>query len=383
MMLLSGGWFAVGLGILLGRSGTGVIDPETMLTLTPLAVLGLGWIGLLVGIQVRREVLARMPAGAVRLSLVDCVVSSIVFGCIGALGLQLWIGEWFSSAALGALAAIAFGSIGWGVETRSLGARDTSRDQLLSMIVRASGGLAGTLSVALFGIVTAFGTRGLVGEGGVDFRTGLMRLVVSVTVALAMGLLGRLALKYTGRSSGEQLAVFLGVVAFGAGISNQFGASPLFTGMLCGIVVANLPGMSLRSFERFILRAEQVVATLTWILVGILLDVAIGMEGLLLGVMLGIGRLLIKQALFSGFLRGHPVLEHGRTLLTFSAMRQCPLALVMGLGLYLAEPSAFHAKLLCVLVVSGLIGAAGPLLSAMVIGGRLRERATEVHGVRA
>lgn len=373
----------MGLGILLGRSGTGVIDPETMLTLTPLAVLGLGWIGLLVGIQVRREVLARMPPGAVRLSLVDCVVSSIVFGCIGALGLQVWIGEWSSSAALGALAAIAFGSIGWGVETRSLGARDTSRDQLLSMIVRASGGLAGTLSVALFGIVTSFGTRGLVGDGGVDFRIGLMRLVVSVTVALAMGMLGRLALKYTGRSSGEQLAVFLGVVAFGAGISNQFGASPLFTGMLCGIVVANLPGMSLRSFERFILRAEQVVATLTWILVGILLDVAIGMEGLLLGVMLGIGRLLIKQALFSGFLRGHPVLEHGRTLLTFSAMRQCPLALVMGLGLYLAEPSAFHAKLLGVLVVSGLIGAAGPLLSAMVIGGRLRDRATEVHGVRA
>lgn len=383
MMLLSGGWFAVGVGVLLGRSGTGVIDPETMLTLTPLAVLGLGWIGLLVGIQVRREVLARMPAGAVRLSLVDCVVSSIVFGCIGALGLQMWIGEWFSSAVLGALAAIAFGSIGWGVETRSLGARDTSRDQLLSMIVRASGGLAGTLSVALFGIVTAFGTRGLASDAGVDFRTGLMRLVVSVTVALAMGMLGRLALKYTGRSSGEQLAVFLGVVAFGAGISNQFGASPLFTGMLCGIVVANLPGMSLRSFERFILRAEQVVATLTWILVGILLDVAIGVEGLLLGVMLGFGRLLIKQALFSGFLRGHPVLEHGRTLLTFSAMRQCPLALVMGLGLYLTEPSSFHAKLLCVLVVSGLIGAVGPLLSAMVIGGRLRERATVVHGVRA
>lgn len=383
MMLLSGGWFAVGLGILLGRSGTGVIDPETMLTLTPLAVLGLGWIGLLVGIQVRREVLARMPSGSVRLSVLDCVVSSIFFGLIGALGLRLWIGEWVSSAALGALAAIAFGSIGWGVETRSLGVRDTSRDHLLSMIVRASGGLAGTLSVALFGLVTAFGTRGHLGEEGVDVTTGVLRIAVSVLVAMAMGFLGRFALKYTGRSSGEQLAVFLGVVAFGAGISNQFGASPLFTGMLCGVVVANLPGMSLRSFERFILRAEQVVATLTWILAGILLEIGIGAEGLLLGVMLGFGRLVIKQALFSGFLRGHPVLEHGRTLLTFATMRQCPLALVMGLGLYLAEPSSFHAQLLCVLVVSGLIGALGPLLSAMVIGGRLRERATEVQGDRA
>ncbi len=384
MMLLSGGWFAVGLGILLGRSGIGVIDPDTILTLTPLAVLGLGWIGLLVGIQVRRDVLALMPTGSIRLSILDCVVSSITFGCIGALGLRIWTGEWISSAVVGALAAIAFGSIGWGVETRSLGVRDTSRDHLLSMIVRASGGLAGTVSVALFGIFAAFGSRGVMGYGSIDVSTGVMRLLVSVTVALAMGLLGRLALKYTGRSSGEHLAVFLGVVAFGSGISNQFGASPLFTGMLSGIVVANLPGVSLRSFERFILRAEQVVATLTWILVGVLLDVAIGMEGLLLGAMLGLGRLLIKQTLFSRFLRVHLELKQARTLLTFSAMRQCPLALVMGLGLYLAEPSAFHAKLLCVLMISGLIGAVGPLLTAMMIGERSRERANAIlHGIRA
>src|SRR5690606_36242201 len=56
-LLISGGWLSVGAGMLVGPNGLGAIDREMLLSLTPLMMIGLGWIGMMVGLQARREVL--------------------------------------------------------------------------------------------------------------------------------------------------------------------------------------------------------------------------------------------------------------------------------------------------------------------------------------
>jgi len=59
--LLGGGWIALLAGTLLGPGGFGLLHRESLIELRPLTQLGLAWIGLLVGLQMKRSLLALVP----------------------------------------------------------------------------------------------------------------------------------------------------------------------------------------------------------------------------------------------------------------------------------------------------------------------------------
>jgi len=372
-ILLSGGWPALFVGFAIGPWGLNLVTDELLLNLTPLIMVGLGWIGLMIGLQARREVLRSLPAALLRLALVDAVVTTLAFGLLGWIGVRTWVGaeggETGLAWTLPPAVLIAAASVGWSMETRSLrgGSEISSR---MAFFVRGGGGLAALIAIAIFGIDAAFAAPSDATEALPRVAEAGAKIATSAALAVIVGLLGRYAIREAGKSRSELLVVFLGVVALVAGVTADLAASPLFTAMLAGVVVANLAGSELRLFERFILQAEHVVAVLFALLAGVLIDPAIGVWGALLALAIAGLRMLIKPPIFRVCTR-NAVLpkalasqlgrETRQSRLEVAPVRQAPLAIAMAVGLYLASPSEFSRRLLTIVIVAGFVSELLPL----------------------
>jgi hypothetical protein len=281
-------------------------------------------------------------------------------------------------------AFIVAASLGWTLESRSLG---SGFDERLVLLLRASGALLGVLAIALFGVTTKLVERDP--EAALRFTPdrAALKLLHTVALALAVGFIGRFMIRLAGTSVGYQLAIFLGLVAFTAGSAKQIDASPLIAAMLAGGVVANVPGAGFRQFESFIYKAEHTFAIFFGILAGLLLEPTYALPPLALIATLVLLRTLLKPgllrrvALSSGdrSLHGQPLPE--RSLVYLAAARQSPLMLALGVSLILIEPSIFHKQLLAVMVAAGALAELLPAVASRRRASSLGE-ASE-HGVPA
>jgi len=366
-MLISGGWLAVGIGVALGPSGVGLVEADDLLRLTPVLMIGLGWIGMMMGLQLRRAVLGSLPGSLWRLVGLDFLVTLVAVGASAWIGLGLWLehaggrpgGVWRLSGVILLVAC----TIGWAMETRSLRTRDSLQNTRLATFVRAGGALGGAVGVALFGVGSKVVIRDPETlEQTISFITAGQRALMALLSGALVALLGRYALHVAGRSRSEALVVFLGVVTLLAGVASALDFSPLFAAMLGGAILANISGSELERFERFILQAEHVVAALFALLAGVLIDPAIGVGGAALALALVASRFLLKPLVLrlgaaDASTDDPPADQSGRpsTLLSIASVRQGPVAIALGVGLVLAEPSVFHQRLLAVVVLAGLL----------------------------
>lgn len=366
-MLLSGGWLAIAAGALLGESGLGALERETLLRSSPLIMICLGWIGLMVGLQARRELFATLPRALWRLATIDVLVSAVVFGFLGWVAAALWISSVGAPGTEGAawrvMPALIIGAaaIGWTMETRSMRISRSLDSARLAVFVRGGGALGAIAAITLFGLISKPVARDPAsGQLVLDWFGAGAKLAMSLAMAVTLGILGRYALRLAGRSRAELLAVFLGLVALVAGIAADLATSALFTAMLAGVVIANLGGPALRMFERFILRAEHVMAVLLAMLAGMLIDPAIGIWGLGLAMSIAILRLILKPWIFRVGIR--PLSEPVGSPLFIAPVRQAPMAMALGLGLVISDPTPLHQKMLTVVLLAGLTSEVLPLL---------------------
>jgi Kef-type K+ transport system membrane component KefB len=374
VVMISGGWLAIAAGVLIGPRGAQLITMEQINDTAPLLMVGLGWIGMMVGLQLRRDVLAALPRIILRIACTDAVVSTIAFGALAWAGMRIWSGETSTFLLAAPVVLLACGSISWSMETRSLRPGDDPGSKHLALLIRATGALGGVIAVTLFGLLDSLTGRGEPWATSPDVADSVVRIMSCLTLAVALGLIGRWTLQLAGRSRDQQLVVFIGIVAFIAGMATQFRIAPLFGAMVVGMVIANLSGGDLRRFEQFILKAEHVVAAVFAMLVGVLLSPHIGLPGVALALAIAAARMLIKPALLRFMLaRSGEGQRTNDSALLIGPVRQSPLALAMGVTAYLLEPSALSARLLTVIVLAGVISDCIPLA-----GGLLRKRTTLV-----
>jgi len=378
--LVSGGWLHVLVGVLIGPEVIGAVEEGALAKLTPLLVIGLGWIGMTIGLQARREVLRELPRSLFACAAVDVASSVVVFGLLSWLILGMWMPDAPVAARWPGAVLLTTASIGWLLETRSLRASSTPAAARLALCVRGSGALCAMAAVLGFGLLAHASSRGP--DGALSFHWGDAVVMASVTALLAVmaGLIGRFALRLAGGDRSELLLVFLGLVALVAGSATSLGYSPMLASALAGAVMANLAGPALRRFERFILQAEYVVASLFSILAGMLLDVHIGLAGVGLAAALAGARLLVKAPVFAfsarrQWERGIPGPAPAPTLpesspLFLAPIRQAPLAIALGVALVLSEASPMARKLLGVVVLTGVLTSAPMVIAAMRTGAR-------------
>lgn len=352
--LISGGWVAVGAGVLLGPALTGVVTVEGVREqLTPLIQFVAGWVGLMLGLQLRRSVLAGLPGSIWRLVVLDVAATLLVMGGVVAGGLMWWSGSasWSDLPRLWwAYAVLVCGGAGWALETRSVagGAGERGHDDVRRGI-RAGGTLLAVAAALGLGLLVPLVGRDAEGLARFQVGTGLIEIAAGLLGAGIIAMVGLHALGLAGKSPERQLVVHLGVVALSAGVAGQLGLPAIAVAVVVGVVIANLQGKKSWGFERFILDAELVIAGLLALLAGVLVVPGIGVEALVLSLGLICARLVCKPLVLRVGLRGTRVGALG-----YAPVRQSSAALAVALSVLVLEPSRFVGSALTVLVITGV-----------------------------
>ena len=386
VVLLSGGWLAIFAGMLLGPHvlpllgvtdrQTMLVSPDALLESTPLLMMGLGWIGVMVGLQLRIEIVRKLSAEVWKLVAADALATIIIFGTIALIGLTLWTGADTLSSFWRALLLLGAGACGWSMETRSLRmGTSADTDDRLDALIRAGGALGSIAAITMFGLGFKLVSRTGDGEFAFNAFDALARGSLTIMLAVLVGILGRYAIGLAGKDRGHQLVVFLGIVVFVAGIATQLDLPPVFASMLTGIVLVNLGGASVTGFEKFIFKAEFTVATMFALLAGILLDPRIGLHGLAIAVVIACVRIVVKPNFLRWLIRRvHDDTKGGelpaRSPLYLGTARQSPILLALAVGMVLLEPSGFNQRLLAVVALSGLLSEFLPIIAGYLQGQR-------------
>lgn len=275
-LLLATGFHFLLLGLLLGPF-LGLLTPDVVGQLQPLMALGLGWIGLLFGLQLDRSHLAQFPPAYLIFALAQATVTFALFSGVGYLGLRALDGlESGLMVAVLAAAATAAVSAPAGIA-------------LLSRTFQANG----TLTRFLFYIASVDAVVGIVALqityavfhpapviDGATVGWGLW-----LATATAAGVVFAFFFLWLTRPKpeGDELTLFLlGLVVFEAGTALYLGVSALYVCMITGAMIANLSPLRRRVFA--VLQSwEKPVYIVLLILAGSLLGAA-GWIALPLGV---------------------------------------------------------------------------------------------------
>lgn len=367
---VAGGWIATAVGALLGPFVSGLITPDAVLRATPLLSVGLGWIGLMVGLQARRDILAKLPAKVWRLTLVDAVASVGVVAGVLVLVTYAAVGT-VRDAGLVALTLLAAASVGWSMETRSLRIEAAPGGHERAVLLRAAGGLCAIVAVTVFGVTAAL----LPFDLGVDqparpATTRLFALLAACGIGVVLALIAKESLRLAGRHRAEMLLVFLGVVGLAAGVSADLGVSPLLPAMLTGAVLTNLrtqgPSDSAANpalFGRFILQAEHVVATIFALLAGVLLDPRVLASGLIVAGAIVLTRAALKPGVLAVVDRPPDAETGAARTARVAAIRQSPVAVALAVSMFILAPADDARRLLTVVVLVGFLCDATAALS--------------------
>ena len=363
--MTAGGWFAMITGVLIGPRGLAVVDTGGMQPLQPLLDIALAWVGLIVGLQLRRPLVSAIPAVLVRWIRNDSVTALL-------LGFAFAAATWFlldpaeTSDGILVLAALslAVAFVGWAPETRSLRPTLTPRSGELAQLVQAGGGLGGVLAILLFG----FGSLFVRFEGGeavvVAPWIGVAELALSGSIAILIGLGARVLLRLTSGEPQESLVVTLSLVLLGAGFATALGLSPLLNGLLTGAVVANLRDPHLRDLERALQRAEPGMAVLMLIAAGPLASEANLAHALVLGVAIASIRLVVKPVLARRTLGAAFEDLPARDPLFLGPARVPFVAIAVAIGPAVATDDVVAETVLASIMVATLLGAVLPGLAA-------------------
>ncbi len=254
------------MGFVLGPSVLGFLDAEAALQLRPLLELGMGWVGLLFGLQLDRRALSRFPSAFIVAATAQAAGAFALF--------------------LGA---------GWIV----LGAVDGSRDvaELLVLCAAATACISTPAGIAL--VSTNFFVRGAVSDfllfiASLDAVVGIIALQIIyslyqpaemilglgqisapvwIPVAPAVGVAGGVVFLWlTGpKAKSEELVLFLlGIAAFASGAALQLQLSPLLVAAAMGATLANV-SPERRRIYRVLQRWEKPIYVIFLLLAGALL----------------------------------------------------------------------------------------------------------------
>jgi Kef-type K+ transport system membrane component KefB len=266
-LLLATGTHFLLLGLLLGP-GLGLLTPTVMGQLQPLMALGLGWIGLLFGLQLDRDNLAQFPPAYFLFAAAQAVITFLLFAGAAWLGLHLTRG-----VGTGAPEAI--------LTTAATAAVSTPAGiALISRTFKVQGPLTRFLFYiasldAVVGIV-ALQVTYAVYHPSTAIEVAGFGWGVWLAIAVAAGIVFGIFFLWLTRPKPErdELSLFLlGLVVFEAGTALYLGVSPLFVATITGAVIANLSPLRRRVYT--VLQTwEKAVYVVLLILAGALLGVS-------------------------------------------------------------------------------------------------------------
>lgn len=228
-------------GFALGPHVLRVLSPQLIDQLTPLLALGLGWIGLLFGLQLDRDHLRQFPPRHLSMAWLQAAIAFVVVLLVA----YLITDAWFSSrhdAVLMVVAATACVSTPTAIALIS----NTYMTQgSVTRLLFFVGSVDAAIGILALGIIHAVYR---VDQGGqLAAVTGVEWIAVSLLIGLLFGVLFLSLTRIRPRTQ-ELLLLLIGLVLFAAGTAFYLSLSPLFVCMLTGAVIGNLSPMRRRVY---------------------------------------------------------------------------------------------------------------------------------------
>lgn len=251
------------LGFALGPHLTRVLSRVTVDQLTPLIALGLGWVGVLFGLQLDRDHLRQFPSRYLILAWLQAIIA---LGIVFATGLL--VDAWFSMSAGSVLFAAAATAC---VSTPAAIALISNTYQARGRISRLLFFVA-SLDAAVG--ITALGLIQAAHQGErltLTIRmTPLEWFIVSILLGFFFGFLFLSLTRIRPRSQ-ELTLLLIGLVLFAAGTAFYLSLSPLFVCAIAGVVIGNLSPLRRRVYTTLI-EWEKPIYVMMLVLAGALLQ---------------------------------------------------------------------------------------------------------------
>ncbi len=238
------------IGILLGRCGLNIINPEMLRVLQPFNYFALGLIGFMIGGELKKDIFKKYGKQFIVILLFEgltaFVLVTVLVGFIGTLFFKNPAFAWSLGLLLGAIAAAtapaATTDVLWEIKAKGP----------LTSTVFGIVALDDALAITLFAIASTFVSR-IIGLTHKKILFVLLQPLYEIGGAILLGgLLGNILVFVIKRYEEKDriLAFLVGMVLFVLGISIATGVSMLLAAMTLGMVVVNgLPNMSRQVFN--------------------------------------------------------------------------------------------------------------------------------------
>ncbi|MGD2067216.1 MAG: cation:proton antiporter [Gemmatimonadota bacterium] len=235
-LLFRTGMHWVLLGWLLGPGRLEFITSEALTDLHPLLAVGLGWVGLLFGMQLDRQTLRQFPLGYHLLALGQAVVTLFVFLGLG------WITLEAGGLRSTPTTLLLMGAAATACVTTPAGIAMVSSNFLVRGNVRQLIFFIASID-AVVGLVALQVTYAIHHPSDLLTNAGTLPAGLWIGVAVGLGVVCGIVFLWLlrPRPAREELILFLlGIAALASGAALQLQLSPLFVCVVMGALVANL-----------------------------------------------------------------------------------------------------------------------------------------------
>lgn len=252
------------IGVLLGGMGLNILDSEALNKLEPFLIFGLCLIGFLFGLQFKVRQLKNLPGFYFSISAVQAILTFLMVAPI----LYLVFKEYaLLSESVLILLAITLGSTSSCTAQSALAIVSKNykfKDRRLLDLMRYISGIDGFYALCFFAVAMSLFPRGEI----VDFN--LFESIKWIFVTIIIGIIPALIFISLTRlrfSKQEFLLFLIGTIVFCGGLAYQINYSPLISGFVCGIVIANFCRHHLRTLSE-VLHAEKSIYIILLLLLG-------------------------------------------------------------------------------------------------------------------
>lgn len=233
------------IGVLFGPAVLGLLSTDALTQLYPLLGLGLGWVGLLFGLQLDRETLRQFPLGFHVLAVGQALLTFAIFAAIG------WAAARGTGIANAEVMTLILAAAATAAVSSPAGIALVSTNFLVRGQLRQCLFFVASLDavVGLFALQLTYGwLHGTEMTAGFDVGGGAFWTLMDLALGLVCGVLFLWLMRL--RPGREELVLYLlGISALVGGAALQLQLSPLVAATVMGAVVANFSRDRARVFK--------------------------------------------------------------------------------------------------------------------------------------
>ncbi|MCG8454149.1 MAG: cation:proton antiporter [Spirochaetales bacterium] len=311
VILFGGGWVGrtfqklkipqvvgyIGLGVLLGKTGLGLIDGSTMTSLQPFSTFALGLIGFMIGGELKAKTIKKYGRQFITILLMESIGAFLVVSLL--VGFAAWL--FFQDIAFAIALGLLMGSIS------SATAPAATTDVLwenktkgpLTTIILGIVAMDDAVALLLFALSSSI-AGALIGGGNSSLGASLLDLLWEIGGAIALGCGAGFGLKRIVRGflEDDRILVFsIGAILLLIGLAQYLGVDIILAAMTMGFTLSNFAPRRSKTTFSLVERFTPPVFVLFFVLVGAKLDVGqLGTVSLVLAALYLFGRIGGKAA---------------------------------------------------------------------------------------